>query len=113
MGPTAHCPRDRPKPHFPLRVETSTRETLAELALRAAAIAHGVAHERGPIDLPAAVSRRIDAAERRALTLANAGGESDESARAAALGFLADATALLALDGHLAPGEAAALVDGA
>jgi signal transduction histidine kinase len=94
-------------------VETSTRETLAELALRAAAIAHGEAHERGRIELPTDVSRRIEAAERRALTLANAGGESDESARAAALGFLADATALLALDGHLAPGEGAALVDGA
>jgi signal transduction histidine kinase len=94
-------------------LETSTRETLAELALRAAAIAHGVPHERVPIGLPADASRRIDAAERQALTLAGAGGESIESARAAALGFLADATALLALDGHLAPGEAGVLVDGA
>jgi signal transduction histidine kinase len=94
-------------------LQTSTGDGLVELALRAAAIAHGVERERLQVDLPADVSRRIVAAERRALTLANAGGESDESARAAALGFLADATALLALDGHLAPGEAGALVDSA
>jgi signal transduction histidine kinase len=93
----------------PTSTEDGVGALVAELAHRAAAIAHWLTRERQPLSLPDDVLRRIDAAERRAIALARAGGDSEESARAAALGFVADATAVLTLDGHLAAGEAGEL----
>jgi signal transduction histidine kinase len=82
----------------------------AELARRAAAIAHGDLRGREALGLSPDLTDRIEAAERRARLLAVAGGHCEESRRGAALDFVAGAAAALLLDPGVGPGEAGDVV---
>jgi signal transduction histidine kinase len=81
-------------------VEGARTELVGDIADRAGAIAAGrSARYRGD-------GARLDACERRAREIAQAGGGSEETRRAAAVEFLADAVTTLALDGAWEPGAA-------
>jgi signal transduction histidine kinase len=81
-------------------VEGARTELVGDIADRAGAIAAGrSARYRGD-------GARLDACERRAREIAEAGGPSEETRRAAAVEFLADAVTTLALDGAWEPGAA-------
>jgi signal transduction histidine kinase len=84
-----------------------------KLARRAAALAHGDAHSGDALALPRDLARRIAAAERRAHSLASAGGDSEESRRAAAVDFVAVVVTTLALHGSPRPGDLNELVSAA
>jgi signal transduction histidine kinase len=84
----------------------------AELARRAAAIAHGDVRGREALGLSRELTRRIDAAERHARSLAGAGGRCEESRRAAALDFVAAVASAFTLDPDVAPGEVSEVVAG-
>jgi len=77
----------------------------AELARRAAAIAHGDRRERRELGLLPELTSRIDEAELRAHARAAAGGHCDESRRGAALDFVAEVATVLTLDPEVAPEE--------
>jgi len=81
-----------------------------ELVRRASAIARGARTRRGDLRLPRQLTRRIEADERRALSLACAAGGCEESRRVAALEFLAAVVTALALEQRLEPGDAQQLV---
>jgi signal transduction histidine kinase len=83
---------------------------IAELARRAAAIAHDDRRGRQDLDLSPEVTGRIEAAERRARALANAGGHCDESRRGAALDYVADVATALTLDPDVEPAEVTEVV---
>jgi signal transduction histidine kinase len=81
-------------------VEGARTELVGDIADRAGAIAAGrEPRYRGD-------GARLDACERRAREIAQAGGGSEETRRAAAVEFLADAVTTLALDGAWEPGAA-------
>jgi signal transduction histidine kinase len=82
----------------------------SELALRAAAIAHGTRRRNADLHLPRPLTHEIRQAERRALELARAGGDGEESRRAAALEFVASSVVALRLAEATRPGEARRLV---
>jgi signal transduction histidine kinase len=80
--------------------EEGARTALVDdIAERAGAIAAGHEARRGG-------AARLDACERRAREIAQAGGAGEETRRAAAVEFLADAVTSLALDGAWEPGAA-------
>jgi signal transduction histidine kinase len=82
-------------------VSGSGRSAFAdEFVERVRGIVDGEARQR-PVALP-----RLDACETRALALVEAGGASDEMRRSAAVEFLGDAVATLALDGAWEKGSA-------
>jgi len=87
-------------------VETprSIQVRTAELARRAGAIAHGDVRGREALGLPPNLTRRIEAAERRARSLARAGGRSDESRRGAAIDFVGAVASAFTLDPEIACG---------
>ena len=80
--------------------EGARTELVDDIADRAGAIAAGREARYG------AGHARLDACERRAREIADAGGASDETRRAASVEFLADAVTTLALDGAWDPGAA-------
>ena len=82
----------------------------AEIVRRAGAIAHGTRRRPLGLGLPAGVSAKIDAEDRRAQAMAAAGGGCDESRRGAALEFAAAAVTALALERDFEDGELATLV---
>jgi signal transduction histidine kinase len=79
--------------------------SIAELARRAAAIAHGDRRGTQALSLSPDLSPRIEAAELRARALADAGGHCDESRRGAALDFVAGVATALTLDPDVEPAE--------
>jgi signal transduction histidine kinase len=84
--------------------EGGTRLTLVDdLVDRVGAIAEGSERSRGD-------AGRLDDCENRARALADAGGASEETRRAAAVEFLGNAVTALALDGAWHPGEARAAI---
>src|SRR5690348_17130534 len=87
-------------------VETprSIQVRTAELARRADAIAHGDVRGREALGLPPNLTRWIEAAERRARSLARAGGRSDESRRGAAIDFVGAVASAFTLDPEIACG---------
>ncbi len=82
----------------------------AELARRAGAIAHGDVRGREALGLSRELTRRIEAAEVRARSLAGAGGRCDESRRGAALEFVGAVAAAFTLDPDIAPGVVSEVV---
>ena len=96
----------------PVRV-SATPEACAEIALRAVAIAHATGRRTEELRLPRELTRAVDAAERRATSLARGGGGGAEARRAAALEFLADAVTAMRLAGYGERGEIRELADDA
>jgi signal transduction histidine kinase len=82
----------------------------AELARRAGAIAHGEVRERGALGLSDELARQIESAERRARSLAAAGGRCEESRRGAALDFVGAVASAFMLDPDITPGAVTQVV---
>jgi len=81
-----------------------------ELARRAGAIAHADLRGREVLGLSHELTRQIEAAERRARSLAGAGGRCEESRRAAALDFVGAVAAAFTVDPDIADGVVSKVV---
>jgi signal transduction histidine kinase len=94
-------------------LESEDDSLYAELVRRAASLARGARSEPAELRLPASLARRVDAAEQRARSVADAGGGCEESRRAAALDFVAGVATTLGIDSRTGSANAGRLASAA